>query len=229
MNPDIVLADGPVLLVGGGDCPENVLKAALSGVDRVVAADGGALPLLSLGRKPDAVIGDMDSLPPEVQAALPPGSLHRIDEQDSTDFDKALRHISAPLVLGYGFLGKRLDHQLAAMTVLAAHPDRRCILVGAEDVVMLAPPELALDLPRGNRLSLYPLGPVTGRSEGLRWPIDGLALAPDGVIGTSNAVAGPVRLWIDAPRLLLILPLAALAALQAGLAASPARWPARAG
>ena len=51
------------------------------------------------------------------------------------------------------------------------------------------------------------MGPVRGRSEGLRWPIDGLAFDPTGRIGTSNAATGGVvRLGFDAPRMLVILP-----------------------
>lgn len=228
MNPLIVHSESTVLLVGGGALPLNVLREALDGAESVVAADGGARPLLEIGHMPDAVIGDMDSLSAAELARLRPETVHHIAEQDSTDFDKCLRSISAPEVLGFGFLGARLDHQLAAMTVLARRADRRCILVGEEDVVMLAPPQLRLDLPQGMRLSLYPLAPVTGRSEGLRWPIDGLHFAPHDVVGTSNEVSGPVSLLFDGPAMLLILPLGALRALRQALAQAPATWPARA-
>jgi thiamine pyrophosphokinase len=52
------------------------------------------------------------------------------------------------------------------------------------------------------------MGPVRGLvSEGLRWPVAGLALSPDRRIGTSNvALGGPVRVGFDAPRVLVILP-----------------------
>ncbi|MFZ7089446.1 thiamine diphosphokinase [Primorskyibacter sp. 2E233] len=228
MKSKIVHAFGPVLLVGGGECTHDVLKAAVSKASAVVAADGGAAPLLAIGVVPEAVIGDMDSLDPALQASLPPGVLRRIAEQDSTDFDKCLRNISAPLVLAYGFLGARVDHQLAALTVLCNRADRRCVVVGTEDVIVLAPPELTLDLPKGTRFSLYPMGKVQGRSEGLRWPIDGLVMSPDTRVGTSNEVVGPVRLSVEAPRMLLILPAACLEALLEGLAAAPGGWPVRA-
>ena len=226
MKSGIVHSDAPVLLVGAGYTGKSVLLDALQGASRIVAADGGAAQVLDLGFQPDAVIGDMDSLPAAVQARLPDGVLHRITEQDSTDFDKALRNIRAPLVLGYGFLGARLDHQLACMTVLARRPDRRCVLVGEADVIVLAPPELALDLPVGTRVSLFPLAQVTGSSDGLHWPIGGLEFAPDGVVGTSNRATGPVRLRMSAPGMLLILPRAVLPELRRGLGQSRAKWPA---
>ncbi|MDJ0820869.1 MAG: thiamine diphosphokinase [Paracoccaceae bacterium] len=228
MKSGIVHSNAPIVLVGAGSIKKSVLLDALQGASRIVAADGGAAQVLDLGFVPEAVIGDMDSLPLEVQAQLPAGVLHPIAEQESTDFDKALRNINAPLVLGYGFLGARLDHQLACMTVLARRPDRRCVLVGEEDAIVLAPPELALDLPEGTRVSLFPMASVEGTSEGLHWPIDELAFAPDDVVGTSNRVTGPVRLTMTGPGMLLILPRVALPALCRGLAQSRAEWPARA-
>lgn len=228
MNHPIVDAKCTVLLVGGGALARDVYEQSLKKAEIVVAADGGAARVLEYGRLPDAVIGDLDSLSQANRMQLPPKVLHPIAEQDSTDFDKCLRNISAPLILGHGFLGARLDHQLAAMTVLGRRADKRCVLVGESDVVLLAPPALSLDLPVGSRFSLYPLGPVTGRSTGLRWPIDGLAFSPDGIVGTSNEVTGPVRITFDDPRMLLILPLEALRALLAALAAEPSRWSARA-
>ena len=63
----------------------------------------------------------------------------------------------------------------------------------------------------GTRLSLFPMAPVTGRSTGLRWPVDGIGLAPNGHVGTSNqALGGPVTLSFDGPGMLVILPLVAL-------------------
>ncbi|PIL22175.1 hypothetical protein P775_00585 [Puniceibacterium antarcticum] len=214
------------MLVGGAVLEPATLILLAGKAGAVVAADGGVDRLRAVGIAPDAVIGDMDSASAEAIAALPPGVLYRVDEQDSTDFDKCLRHIAAPLVLGYGFLGSRVDHQLAAMTVLTRYPERRCVLVGEEDVLMLCPPDLRLDLPLGSRLSLYPLAVVRGQSEGLKWPIDGLCFQPDDRVGTSNAVSGPVRLRFDAAKMLLILPVSALDPLMAALDATPASWPA---
>ena len=229
MNSEIIHSDGTVLLVGGGECNPGVLKDAISKASHVVAADGGALHLLDLGIVPDAVIGDMDSLPELKRSGLPGNILHRIAEQNSTDFDKCLRNIRAPLIVAHGFTGARLDHQMAVMTGLCLRPDRRCIVVGAHDVVTLLPPDLSLDLAAGTRLSLFPMGPVAGRSTGLRWPIDGLTMEPDGTIGTSNSVTGPVRLTVDAPRMLLMLPEACRGALERALSDAPGTWPARAG
>ena len=58
---------------------------------------------------------------------------------------------------------------------------------------------------------------LTGRSDGLRWPLDGLTFAPDGRVGTSNEVIGPVRLDFDRPGMLVVTPRAGLASVMTAL------------
>jgi thiamine pyrophosphokinase len=81
-----------------------------------------------------------------------------------------------------------------------------------------------MDLPVGTRLSLFPLGAVSGTSDGLRWPIDGLSFAPDGTIGTSNEVTGPVHLTMNAPKMLIILPAEMLEAVMQAMVETPEGW-----
>lgn len=196
-----------ITLLGAGLTPPGALEAALAKAPVLVAADGGAGVALDHGKTPQAVIGDFDSLDADTRAALPAASLHHIAEQNSTDFEKALCRVAAPFVLGLGFLGERVDHELAAFHVLAKYAHRRVLLIGARDVICHCPPWIDLTLPVDTRLSLYPMGRVTGRSRGLVWPIDGLAFSPLTRIGTSNrASAGQQRLDMDAPGMLLILP-----------------------
>ena len=220
MEAMIVQSQAGVTLAGGGRFSAGLLARARDWAPRLVAADGGADRLLALGAMPEAVIGDFDSVSVRAQSQLA-GRLFPIREQTTTDFDKALRSIEAPFVLGLGFAGQRLDHGLAVLNALVGHPGQRCLILSATDVVFLAPLQFQLDLPHGSRISLFPMGPVTGQSEGLRWPIQGLDFAPDGMIGTSNSVTGPVRLSFSTRRMLVILPLVALPAALHGLGVTP--------
>jgi thiamine pyrophosphokinase len=214
-------AAGPVTLVGAGPVAARQLAAALVLAPEAIAADGGGAVPLPDGQRFRAAIGDMDSL--DVAAALRAAgaAVYKIGEQETTDLEKCLYSVEAPLFIGVGFLGGRLDHELAAMNALAKHPGRAVVLVGEADVCFLCPPELSLELPAGTRVSFFPMAPVRGRvSEGLRWSVAGLELRPDGAIGTSNqALGGPVRVGFDAPQVLVILPgtlLAPVAALLRG-------------
>lgn len=220
----IVHSSEAVTLVGGAAFGRSDLTTALALAPTLVAADGGADALLALGHRPEAVFGDMDSISPAVRAALG-DSVIEVLEQETTDFDKALRHIEAPVTLALGFSGGRFDHELAVLSTLLRRPERRCILVGAESVTFLCPSHIELDLPAGMALSLFPMGMVRVASRGLFWPTDGIDFTPDGRIGTSNRVAGPVWLRAGRPWMLVILPRAGLAPAMAALAASPV-WPA---
>ncbi len=217
----IVEFDEPVTLLGGGAVVPDRLMAALSLAPRLVAADGGANMAASAGLVPEYVIGDYDSVSAEALAGLPPDRQIRIADQDTTDFEKCLALLSAPLVLGLGFMGPRSDHTLAALGALVRFSAVPCILIGEEEVIFACPPHLTLDLPAGLRFSLFPLRPVTGTSTGLRWPIDGLALAPDGRVGTSNETTGPVSLCLSGRGMLALLPHAGLGAVIRALRSAP--------
>ncbi|MBZ8119107.1 thiamine diphosphokinase [Roseovarius sp. LXJ103] len=212
---------GPITLLGGGAATQEQLHAAMGIAPVAVAADGGAQLALTHGVDVRAVIGDFDSISEDVRAAVPAENLHHIPEQDSTDFEKCLARIKAPLILGVGFAGGRMDHQMAACNALVRAAHQRCVLLGSDDLIFLAPPSLRLDLPEGARVSLFPLGAVEGVSDGLEWPIQGLNFAPDRQISTSNRALGPVFLSMTAPKMLVMVAPEHLEMVVASLLAAP--------
>ncbi|MEZ5752295.1 MAG: thiamine diphosphokinase [Paracoccaceae bacterium] len=215
-----------ITLIGAAPIAPGVLSRALDIAPMLVAADGGADNALRHGVTPDAVIGDFDSLSDVARATLPPDRLHHLPGQDDTDFDKVLSLCDAPFFMAVGFTGARLDHTLAGMSTLVRHPHKRVILDTGDDLCMVLPARLTLDLPAGTRVSLFPLGPVGATSQGLTWPLDGLSFDPCGRIGTSNRVdQTPVILSAEGPAMLLILPPEARAALLSALTDAPV-WPA---
>jgi thiamine pyrophosphokinase len=78
----------------------------------IIAADGGANNLHAIGIKPDLIIGDLDSVCLNV---LNESRYLKIDEQDSSDFQKAAQYIVenglAPSIV-CGVNGGYLDHIL---------------------------------------------------------------------------------------------------------------------
>ena len=146
----------PITLVGGGQATPEDLHEALTLSEGCVAADGGAALVLSQGVPLDALIGDFDSVTADQRAAVPAERQHHVTEQDSTDFEKALCRIVAPVVLGVGFLGGRMDHQMAALHVLLRYPERPCILIGAHELTFLAPPQIALPTKVEDVVSVFP-------------------------------------------------------------------------
>lgn len=210
MNPPIVSELRPVTLIGGGEVTLDSLTEALTHAPILVACDSGAEFAFKNKVSLRAVIGDMDSISAETRALIDPSRLHFIPDQDTTDFEKALLTCQAPLFLGVGFLGGRLDHELAAMSALVNYDSHSVILIGQEDIVFLAPKDVHLKLEAGMRVSLFPMAEVRGVSRGLKWEIDPFEFSPAGRIGTSNEAMGAVDMSFEARKMLVILPRACL-------------------
>ncbi len=223
----LVRAAGPVTLVGGGPVAARQLAQALALAPEAVAADGGGDHPLPEGHAFRAVIGDMDSLrDPRARCAPRAWRSSRSAEQDSTDLEKCLYSVEAPLFIGLGFLGGRIDHHLAAMNALVRHPARPVVLIGGADLCFLCPPRLR-DRARGRDAGVaLPHGRRSRgmASEGLRWPVTGSRSAPDGAHRhlEHRPSAGAVRLAFDAPRMLVILPAALLGRVVDCLRGAPA-------
>jgi len=229
MKHPIVASSDPVTLVGGGKGSLKELATALRIAPLCVAVDGGATLALAGNTPLAALIGDLDSVTAASLSQIPPDRQFRISEQETTDFDKALAHIDAPLFICVGFSGGRIDHQLAAFSTLAGFAHKPCVLLGKTELVLLAPPTITVPTVAGDVVSIYPLAPTRGQSAGLEWPIDGLQLDPRGRIGTSNRATGPLTLRMETPAALLILPARLIQpVVEALLQPDAARWSVRA-
>lgn len=196
----------PVLLVGNGHVDTGAWELVWPFYQHVVAADGGANAALAHGLVLDATIGDMDSSA-EDKTSETYGEIVHISEQSSIDFEKCLTVVDAPFFIGVGFLGGRLDHELAALNTLVK-TGKNVVLIGEIDLIFLLPDLAKLSLPVGTRVSTFPMGVVEGvKSEGLAWPLDGLEMSPSAFISTSNHTAAPeVTFRNPAQPLLCILP-----------------------
>ena len=229
-NDQIHSSPDRLILVGGGSFNLNDLtRYGDSGP--VIAVDGGLGACVRAGITPIAVIGDMDSVHKDDIAALGSEvSIQKIDEQDSTDLEKALNFIDTPLCLGFGFLGRRFDHALAALSVLARMSSKRpmlkIVLAGRHDALTVTQRAINTAFPVGTRYSVFPLGKVTfERSDGLVWPLGGLTLLPEGQGGTSNRTSLDVQSLQPAPdnraSFALIVPVDCLQQLIEAASSSP--------
>ena len=180
----------PVVLVGGG-VVDSALLIALAPHVRLVGLDGGGNTILAAELVPEMVIGDGDSFiaPEGVDLEGLGTELVVLSDQNSTDFDKALRTLSAPYFVALGVLGDRLDHGFASLSSLMRPPvGTRVLLIGRDDAVRyVARPHFSVSIPADTRVSIVTLAPVRFiESTGLAYPLTGLILAPGGQGGTSN-------------------------------------------
>jgi|TARA_B100001063_G_scaffold243161_1_gene273196 thiamine pyrophosphokinase len=200
-----------LLIVGGADFSEDLFYNLYEKEIPIIAADGGANFLADQSILPELIIGDLDSVEEQKIQNIETQKIIKISCQNNTDLEKVLLNTQSPLTLGIGFLGSRIDHELASLSALAKYPQKKIILVGEKDIIFLAPPNLSLSSFEGMRVSLYPLGSVRVQSSGLKWSTEGLTMNPVDLIGTSNEAVGKIIHFVpDKPKLLLIMPISSL-------------------
>ncbi len=205
--------DLPVVLLGGAEVPSRHLRNLVDSDAPLICADGGANTAVEFRLAPELIVGDLDSF-----SGAFDGQVIHLSEQDTTDFEKCLYSVKAPLYLGYGFLGGRIDHELTALSVLVRYPERPVILIGDQDICFCCPKELLLDLPKATRVSIFPMSDTKMRSTGLKWPLDDVALSPTSRTATSNKAAGTaVSLYIDEGDAIVLLPVKHIDAVKRAL------------
>lgn len=180
-------------VLAGGDMPLDLLRKWADSADVVFAADGGANRLCETGFVAAEVIGDLDSINPEVVAS---GS--RVSEdpsQEFTDCDKMLRliqqrgHASVTLA---SLEGNLPDHAIASLQSAARSPLDIQIAYRRGIGWILKPGWKAEAPAKSNRrVSLLPLTACTGvRLTGVQWPLDDVTLDPQGLSSISNRAIG---------------------------------------
>lgn len=170
-------------ILANGALPEHpAARAALLSAARLVCCDGALAKARVLGREPDLVVGDGDSLTAEEKASLGARFVH-VAEQETNDLDKAFRTVAARYgtagvtILGAG--GLREDHFLGNVFRLpdfaARAPDVEMVTDAGVFTVVRGARTYACR--PGEPVSLFAPDPAArATSEGLEWPLDGVAL-----------------------------------------------------
>ncbi|NLK50838.1 MAG: thiamine diphosphokinase [Syntrophomonadaceae bacterium] len=168
--------------------------------DFLVGIDGGAQHLYQLGRLPDLVVGDLDSLDAEVARELKAGGCQFVvypPEKDLTDTQIALDLVKQRGfrdILLLGALGCRIDHLLSNLFSLVplVNDGMRIKLADPEQSLWLFPNnELKIEGVPGQVVSLLALTPVTGiTTNGLKYPLQDATLDPFCPYAISNELIG---------------------------------------
>lgn len=182
--------------------------------DTVVAADGGLLLARRLGREPQLLVGDGDSLAPAVMAACTVPRYPLPVKKDDTDTLAAARLIAAQgftQALLLGGWGGRLDHALANLGVLAYWQEagvQACLADEHGLAWLMTPGTQRLDPHEYAGFSLLPFGDIaTGVTiRDAVYPLTDATLRHAFPVGVSNEFCEkPVEITLKTGRLLVYL------------------------
>jgi thiamine pyrophosphokinase len=177
------------LIVANGELPSlKILSRAISRSDFVLAADGGANRLEAAGCAFNAVLGDFDSISPDILRGAVP---IEAPDQNFTDLDKAVAYL---LAQGYNTItmtavgGERIDHTFGALSVLVKY-GRLVDLILLDDFAeaRLVDKSVSFETEPGQTISLLPLTPSCNIfTTGLKWNLNGEDLTAGIRDGISN-------------------------------------------
>jgi thiamine pyrophosphokinase len=187
---------------------------------RLIAADGGLTRCIAAGIRPDVVIGDFDSVDPDLLAEYKAtgGTVHRFPtDKNATDLELALDLVApgSNLIVVGGDGLDRFDHLLGELAHLTSRARNFSSLAihYPPSVIYLSRPGQAIQLeaPVGTVVSLIPLSARTRRvtTSGLRWPLKEEDLMFGSTRGLSNEFAEPyATVTTGSGTLLVVLPVA---------------------
>lgn len=203
------------IVLANGDFPRCEL--ALSLIDewvqgsttlRLVCCDGAVNKLARYTTKlPDAVVGDLDSIAPEMKLCLSDRVYHYPD-QETNDLTKTMKHITSVLgvksVTLLGASGGREDHLLGNLALLpdyASMLDELVMLTDSGYFRLINKPS-SIDVTPGQQISVFSFStsPITLR--GVHWPLEEQTL-PALWAGTLNR-ASAQKIELSSPTPLLV-------------------------
>ncbi|MCL2462795.1 MAG: thiamine diphosphokinase [Defluviitaleaceae bacterium] len=183
-----------VLFANGEVADLHFLEKNISPRDVFICCDGGARYAEALGVTPDYLVGDMDSVPPEILEKYKNDGVKLASwpvDKDFTDLELAVafaRGLGADAIDIFGALGGRVDHAMANIFILAqavgaariVEPDCAIYSVGPER-------ELEITGAPGDIVSILPVGEAHGVTTAcLRYPLARESLYPGFARGVSN-------------------------------------------
>lgn len=194
-----------LILVNGVLPSVATLERAMSIAALTVCADGAANLLCAVGREPQVVIGDLDSLTDATRSVLATTcKVVSRPSQESTDLEKAFEYCiecGFAKVMVAGMQGDRFDHAVTNLSILYHYSSAVDITIidnnGWGEVLNAKPGGsskefTAEDLPLGTQVSIISLAYTESvTTSGLLYSLTNEPLSWGGRQGQSNSVIAP--------------------------------------
>jgi len=205
-----------IIIFANGNLPNiEKARALLHPDDFIVCADGGTRHAMSLGIKPNLIIGDMDSISDNERRKMKEAGIDIVKfpaDKNETDLELAITHaltLNPDQILILAALGGRMDQTLANVALLS-NPELATFdirLADGVEEIFFCRNQAQVEGRSGDIVSLIPWqGEVTGVfTENLRWHLHHEKLYPDKTRGISNEMTADVALITITRGLLLIV------------------------
>ena len=183
-----------IIILADGSYPEHEIPLEyIRNAERIICCDGSAERLINEGVIPEAIVGDLDTLPKSIARRFP-GQVFRVREQETNDLTKAVRWC---IKRGYkdlvilGATGKREDHTIGNVSLLAEYTrDASVIMVTDTGIFRPFPESCVVDAFPGQQVSVFSADPTTEiTSKGLKFPLKNRKLT-NWWTGTLNEAVG---------------------------------------
>lgn len=198
------------LIIANGTLPSHRLVRRLaSAADLVICADGGANHARLTRITPDFIIGDMDSTTPSTIKCFRRVPLILVDDQESTDLEKAIQlciDMMCTSVDIVGATGDRLDHTTGTLGCFKKFGKKaRLQLFDTVGVVSMIEKKIGFATMVGEKISLIPLERCEGiTTRNLKYALQNESLELGVREGISNEATGR-RVTISVKRGILLL------------------------
>lgn len=198
------------LILANGEPPtKKLLRTLRASATMFVCADGGANAAARHNMKPDAIVGDMDSIQPQTLRKFRSSAIHKVVDDYSTDLEKTLSWVTDQEIQDIvvaGATGGRLDHFIGNLSAMAKFSPKASIrFVDDAGEWIFADHSINPNFPVGATVSLIPLTRCEGvLTKGLRWNLNFESLELGVRDGTSNEVTeNPVHISVASGTLIL--------------------------
>ncbi|MBD5358946.1 MAG: thiamine diphosphokinase [Bacteroides sp.] len=164
------------VIVDAGSFPQSKIPLGwLDKCDLIVCCDGAANRYLATGRKAWRIVGDCDSLSPEIREKY--GDIvRRFPDQETNDQTKAVRYLKSKGITRIaivGATGLREDHTLGNISLLIDYLKQGIEARAYTDYGVFIPVygDSKFRCEVGTQMSIFNFGAIDLHAEGLRYPI----------------------------------------------------------
>jgi len=170
-----------ILVIANGAPPSAPLFERLAQEhDKLVAVDGGLHACLQYNHEPDLIIGDFDSVSPNLRTELTHLKQIYTPDQNKSDLEKALEYLfreeNPAVITVLGALSQRLDHTLVNLYLLCLYPGKVIFETETERCMALLQ-NTSLSCTPGQLFSLIPFSQATNVvTSGLQWELNDVTL-----------------------------------------------------